>query len=178
MSEFQTCLAFTLREEGGFSDDPRDPGGATNYGITLATLSHWRGRRCTADDVRNLTQQEASVIYRVSYWHAMKCSALPFGLDLMTFDEGVNAGPPASVRMLQFVVGVEADGIVGAQTISAAEFAKMPAAIEILAQRQEESYRADVDFPIFGDGWLTRLGRRKALALQMASAHSTAARAA
>ena len=168
MSQFSACLAFTLAEEGGFSDDPSDPGGATNYGITLATLSHWRGRQCTVDDVRALTQREAGAIYRVSYWHAMKCGALPYGLDLMTFDEGVNAGAAASVRMLQFVLGVEADGIVGAHTLSAAEFVKPLGAISALADRQEESYRADAGFDVFGAGWLARLTRREALAMRMA----------
>ena len=59
MTPFDTAVAFTLREEGGFTDDPRDPGGATNLGITLATLTHWRGRPATADDVRQLTVVEA-----------------------------------------------------------------------------------------------------------------------
>lgn len=174
MAQFDACVAFTLLEEGGFSDDPRDPGGATNWGITLHTLSHWRGRACTVQDVRDLTQAEARAIYRVSYWHAMKCSAFTYGLDLMVFDEGVNSGPPRSVELLQAVIGASVDGIVGAETISAAEFAAMPDAVNMLADRQEAAYRADAGFSVFGDGWLARLRRRHDLALQMYAAHQRA----
>ena len=57
------CLAFVFAEEGGYTDDPMDPGGATNLGITLDELSRWRHTAVTKDDVRNLQKPEATAIY-------------------------------------------------------------------------------------------------------------------
>ena len=116
MAEFAKVLPFTLQAEGGFCDDPLDPGGATNWGITLGTLSGWRGHTCSVADIRELRATEAGAIYQAHYWAAVDGETLPGGLDLLVFDFGVNAGPETSVRLLQRMVGVTADGIMGPQT--------------------------------------------------------------
>lgn len=166
---FTRCVAFTLAEEGGFTLDPRDSGGATNMGITLATLSHWRGTACTPADVRELGAAEATTIYRALYWQAMNCAALPPGADLLVFDFGVNAGPARAAKMLQAELGVAADGVVGPMTALAAKGADLPGLIGDLCGRQEIYYRALAAFPTFGAGWIARLDRRQATAVDMAS---------
>ena len=92
MTPFETCVDFTLRQEGGFSDDPRDPGGATNFGITQGVLCAWRHTKCSVADVRDLTETEAASIYGALYWNPVRGDCLPSGIDLMVFDMGVNAG--------------------------------------------------------------------------------------
>ena len=168
IDNFPACETFTLGEEGGYSDNPRDPGGPTKYGITQATLSHWRGVPASAYDVINLTTAEASAISRALYWNAMNCAALPPGVDLMTFDFGVNAGPGTSARELQACVGVTQDKIIGSLTALAARGAGHPL-IGMLAVAHENYYRACADFSAFGTDWLARLGRCVAAAQTMAA---------
>jgi lysozyme family protein len=103
---FDTCLAFTLKAEGGYSDNPADPGGSTNMGITLATYRQW------SDDpnlgtlqVQDMSERTARAIYRSLYWNPLRADALPAGLDLSVFDMGVNAGIWASARLLQRALG-------------------------------------------------------------------------
>ncbi len=79
---FDRALALVLDLEGGFVDHPRDPGGATNLGITRATLAKARGRPVSVVDVKALTRAEAGTIYRRLYWNAVKADELPPGLDL------------------------------------------------------------------------------------------------
>src|SRR5690348_18419167 len=100
-SNWDQCLDFIFDKEGGYSDDPLDPGGATNLGITLNELSQWRHDAVTKQDVKALTRQEAAAIYRANYWNVVRGDELPAGIDLMVFDAGVNIGTPRSARFLQ-----------------------------------------------------------------------------
>src|SRR3954469_14775158 len=73
---FDTCLAFTLREEGGYVDNPADPGGATNMGITLATLRQYTDDpQLGAIQVRDMIVRTARAIYQALYWNPLRASA-------------------------------------------------------------------------------------------------------
>ena len=172
IDRFPATVPFTLREEGGFTNDPRDPGGATNLGITLATLTHWRGRPCTVDDVRGLAIAEAQAIYQALYWHAMRGDLLPSGVGLMVFDFGVNAGPGTSARELQAIVGVAVDGVIGPLTALATKGANRAALIGALHDAHEAHYRSLPDYVDFGTGWLARLKRCTALAINLSASNS------
>jgi len=112
---FDTCLTFTLAQEGGYVDDPADPGGATNRGITLATLQHWDHEPSLGPaDVQDMSQQTAAAIYRTLYWNALRGDSLPPGVDLSTFDFAVNAGTRRSAELLQQVLGLPPDQMDGA----------------------------------------------------------------
>src|SRR6185437_16377169 len=76
MTPFDTALAFTLAEEGGFSDNPADPGGATNKGITLATFREYQPG-ATVDELRAISDADVWRIYRLGYWNHMRCGDLP-----------------------------------------------------------------------------------------------------
>jgi lysozyme family protein len=70
---FDACLAFTLREEGGFVDDPTDPGRATNMGITLATYRRWSDNPALgAARIRELTMRSARLVNRSLYWNPLR----------------------------------------------------------------------------------------------------------
>ena len=99
-SNFQNCLTFTLHYEGGFTNNPRDPGGPTNLGVTIATLSHELGRAATIAEVRALTPATATPIYRKKFWNLIDGDGLPAGVDLITFDIAVNNGPGRALRWL------------------------------------------------------------------------------
>jgi len=168
-ANFAASLAFTLQSEGGWSDNPADPGGATMKGITFATFqSHYPGS--TLDDLRNITDEQVSDIYRSGYWNAVKGDDLPSGVDLSVFDMGVNAGPGRSVRQLQSAVGVLADSVIGPISMAAVAAADPIALIGNLWRRQTSYYEGLSTFPTFGHGWLARAEQRRAVALQLAGA--------
>lgn len=150
--------AWILASEGGFVDDPRDPGGATKFGITHRTLAAWRGKAVTRDDVRALGRDEALEILRRQYWDAVRGDDLPAGLDYAVFDYAVNSGPARAVKDLQRCVGVTVDGIIGAQTLAAIdERGDMPALIEILCARRWRFLQGLSTFRAFGTGWERRI---------------------
>lgn len=101
---FPRAMAFVKQWEGGYVDNPNDPGGATNKGITLGTYTRWRevhGQPApTKDDLRNITDGEAEQIYRDWYWRDSGADKLPWPLALAHFDTAVNAGPGRAKEML------------------------------------------------------------------------------
>ena len=168
---FDACLAFTLREEGGYVDDPADPGGATNMGITLATYRQWSDDPALGPaQVQKITPRTVRATYRSVYWNPLRADALPIGVDLSVFDMGVNAGIWASARLLQRALGFsgeEVDGCIGPETLAAAAKCEPRSLVDDLAERQAVYYRSLPDFPIFGAGWLNRTEARRNAALAM-----------
>lgn len=169
MNRFQTCLPLVLAHEGGYVDLKADPGGATNLGVTLATLSAWRGKTCTKADVKALTVADASPIYEADYWRPAACDKLPPGLDYMAFDLAVNSGVARAKRYLQEAAEVKADGQIGPATLAAINAKGAATMIDRMAAKREAFYRALPTFPTFGKGWLRRLGEVTAAAKAMAS---------
>jgi lysozyme family protein len=165
--KFDTCMPFIFKAEGGFSDNPADPGGATNFGITLATLRAYEGNSSlTAQDVKDLTPATAREIYRSNYWNRMQCGSLPDGLDLEVFDFGVNAGPGEAVKALQKIVGVTADGSIGPITLAAIGQFKPRDLISQYSDARLAFYRA-LNNPAFEQGWATRVSQIQSAAVKM-----------
>lgn len=125
MSDFGAALEFTLPIEGGFSDDVRDSGGATNFGITLKTLSEWRGYPCTKEDVRDLKKPEAALIYYNRYWKPLGLGQVEnASVATALFDAGVLFGTGTSAlnaqrALLACDAPVDVDGHVGPDTLAA-----------------------------------------------------------
>jgi lysozyme family protein len=170
---FDRCLAEVLRLEGGYVDDPRDPGGPTRFGVTRAVLSEARGRDAPAQDVAALTEEEAAGIYRRSYWSPVSCAGLPEGLDLVAFDSAVNMGPGTAARLLQAALGVTVDGVVGPRTLAAAAIQPVTDTIRAVSELRRRRYRTLAGFSAFGRGWLRRTDTVEALALAWAGQAET-----
>ena len=159
---FPGALAFTLSAEGGLSDDPQDPGGLTNLGLTLADLTRWDGHTASPDDVRALTPDTAAPIYRAFYWLPVGGPRLSPGVGLSVFDHGVNRGVRTSARILQRILGVEADGWIGPQTLTAltvAAYSGIQPILEALHEHQGADYIA-LGNAHFERGWLARCDAR------------------
>jgi lysozyme family protein len=156
-SRFAACVAEVLEHEGGYVDHAKDPGGATNLGITHITLASWRGAEVTPADVRALTRAEAEAIYAQRYWTPLRCADLPPGVDLMVFDFGVNAGPARSAKTLQRLLRVPVDGVVGPQTLLAARDVPRRVLICDLADARRDYYRGLEGWSTFGKGWMARV---------------------
>jgi lysozyme family protein len=167
-SRFAACVAEVLRHEGGFVHHPRDPGGATNRGITLATLSDWRGRTVTVAEVQALTEKEAREIYRARYWNAVQGDALPAGVDLAVFDFAVNSGPGRAARSLQWQLAVPADGAIGPQTLAAARKVDAARLASGLCRARLAWLRGLPTWDAFGKGWTSRVVEVERAAMSMA----------
>jgi lysozyme family protein len=103
-ADFTGALAFVLQAEGGFSDDPDDPGGATNLGIEQTEYRTFFNDQSL--DVRNITEAQASEIYQTSYWSRIHGDYLPPPLAYAMFDTAVNIGVVGAINCLQGVLGV------------------------------------------------------------------------
>lgn len=119
--DFERAVEFVLEVEGGYSDRPvwEDPGGKTNYGITesfLQAIGGWRGKH----SVLELTRSDAVELYRRYFWERYGCDQLPWPLNLAVFDHCVNAGS-WGIKVLQGLVEVRADGVLGPQTLQAVD---------------------------------------------------------
>lgn len=105
-SNYDACLVKTLRYEGGYSNHPSDPGGPTNWGITIHDARAYWKRDATAADVKAMPLGVAKEIYRTKYWGKMNCDADPAGVDLCTFDSGVNSGVGRGVKWRSAAAGL------------------------------------------------------------------------
>lgn len=174
---FELCLSHVLRHEGGYVDHPLDPGGATNMGITRKVLAQWRGvepfTQLPKSEVRALTRQEASAIYRTHYWRACRAEAMPPGVDLAVFDYAVNSGPVRAIKALQTNLRVPADGIVGPVTLGALARAQPRGVINALCDQRLGFLGKLGTFATFGKGWTSRVSAVRAAALAMAGESKT-----
>jgi lysozyme family protein len=170
IENFGRILEHVLAFEGGYSDHPSDPGGATKYGITRATLTTWRRREVTKAEVKSLTVEEAGEIYRAKYWDRIKGDLLPAGVDLAVMDCCVNQGEGRAVRLLQMALGVAVDGKLGPKTLAAVEAADPLALILEFQARRMNAYGLLVGlFRTFGLGWSRRLTATVRAALELAN---------
>ncbi|MBB4857027.1 lysozyme family protein [Novosphingobium chloroacetimidivorans] len=168
---FDRCLAVILKHEGGYVDHPKDPGGATNLGVTKATWEGYVRRAVSKADIRALTIEKVKPLYRKNYWDAVSGDNLPAGLALCVFDFAVNAGPARANRYLQALVGSAQDGKTGPATVSAAQaFVAAQGertAVQAYQAARRGYYRSLGTFSTFGRGWLRRVDETEAEALEM-----------
>jgi len=169
-ANFPAELSDELVFEGNFVDDPQDPGGATDHGITLATLSHFLGRQATVEELKTMGPATERAIYRSMFWNVIQGDQLPSGVDLVVFDMAVNGGPKEAGEMLQRCVGAEVDGQIGPKTLAALAGVSARALISDYSEDRDAYYRGLRNFPRFGDGWLNRVAKCEAEALALAPA--------
>ncbi len=155
--------------EGGYVDHARDPGGPTNMGITIATLSRWLGRQATREDVRSLSRSEAWAIMKTQYYDAIHGDELPPPVTAMAYNAAVLSGPRRSVLFLQEALNRQAanvavDGVLGESTLAAVAGTAPRQLAASYADVQEAYLRSLHHFPTFGKGWLARLAAFRHLA--------------
>lgn len=167
---FQRALSLVLKHEGGWSDHPSDPGGATMKGVTLATFRKYVKPSGTKTDLRNITDDQLATVYRRHYWDAVAGAELPDGVDYAVFDFAVNSGPSRAAKFLQDVAGVTQDGRIGPATLKAIR-AKMHATVihELCDDRLAFLKRLKT-WGTFGKGWSRRVTEVRSEALKMAAA--------
>jgi len=165
-ARFDACIAVVLTNEGGFANNPNDAGGATNMGITHATLAAWRNADVSVTDVRNLTLAEARDVYRANYWLRNRCDQMPAGVDLAVLDFAVNSG--GAIREIQRKLGVNPDGAVGPLTLAAMSLFDPADLIQKICTLRLDYLRQLDAWETFQKGWTRRVEAVRAKALAMA----------
>lgn len=164
---FSRALSLVLKSEGGFVNDPRDPGGATNKGVTIATYRTYVDPKGTVDDLKKITDAQVATVYRRQYWDVVHGAELPDGVDYATFDFAVNSGPDRAKKYLQAVVGVTQDGRIGPQTIAAVQAQAPATVINTLCDKRLSFLKGLKTWTTFGKGWSSRVTSVRSDALKM-----------
>jgi lysozyme family protein len=168
---YDEALRQLLVHEGGYTNDATDPGGPTNFGITIADYRQYVKADATAADVKAMRIDDAKAIYRARYWNTQACDALPAGVDYAVFDYGVNSGIVRSGKVLRRVLKLpDGGGTVTDVVVAAARAAEAPALIGDICDERLRFLQSLKTWDVFGKGWSRRVAKVKAVALAMAAA--------
>lgn len=165
------CEANVLLSEGGYTNDPQDKGGPTNWGITIYDARAYWKKNATAEDVRAMPRSVAQDIYRAKYWNALNCDGLPAGLDYVEFDYGVNSGISRSGKVLRRVLDLpdrdwHIDGTVLLAVQGHHDVADL---INRICDERLAFLKSLKTWPHFGGGWLKRVSAVRKISLSMAA---------
>ncbi len=148
MNNFDEAVDVILTFEGGYSNDPDDKGGETKYGISKKAFPDI--------DIKNLTRDDAKLIYKNQYWNPIQGDKLPPEVSIMIFDMAVNSGTYKAATIMQDIIKVKVDGIIGKNTLKAIS-EKNP--LEFLIEFTVERilfYASLSSFKKYKRGWITR----------------------
>ena len=161
--EFPEAIVHILAAEGGYSNNPKDPGGETRYGITKRTAR----AHGYLGSMRTLPMATAARIYKISYWDVCQCGQLPPWLRLAVFDAAVHSGPAQSVRWLQQALGVPVTGRIGPETVAAAAGkTDCQAVIDALLDLRLAYLQRLKNWKTFKNGWTARIEKVRSLSCQ------------
>ena len=147
------ALLVDPQHEGGYVNNPADPGGETKYGISK--------RSYPAEDIANLTLDRAKLLYQRDFWGPAGCDGLPDSLKFEMFDLAVNTSSPGNpktaIRILQQAVGSFVDGLLGPKTLQAVQSMDQSRALRRLQALRLQYYTGLASFSTFGKGWTNRV---------------------
>lgn len=150
-ANFDKAFVAIIGAEGGYVNDPRDPGGETKFGISK--------RSYPKEDIPNVTLDRAKAIYFQDFWTPVRGDDLPWPLSLFVFDAAVNQNPTVAVKLLQKAAGVAQDGSLGPKSIRAIAKADKHELCALFMADRALRYTGTRNFDIYGRGWLARLFR-------------------
>lgn len=171
MTRLLACIKIVLGHEGGYVNHQNDRGGATNYGVTQKTYDDFNNRRgAPKRDVKDIHVTDVEAIYG-TYWKDAHCAYMPEPLDLLMFDSAINHGAGNAVKMLQRVMGVDADGIAGRDTMRALHEEVVSVGIEALCRMYlderavfyDRIIQRDPTQSVFAKGWLARVDHLRSM---------------
>ncbi|NYT62369.1 glycoside hydrolase family 108 protein [Alcaligenaceae bacterium] len=150
---FETAFERLIGHEGGYVNHPNDPGGETNWGITLRTAR----AAGYSGNMRDLERSVAKAIYRTEYWGRAKAEQYDGAIAFQVFDAAVNHGVGQAIRFLQRAVAVADDGAVGPVTLAAVRAATVTDVLSRFNAERLEFYTKLSTWPSFGRGWARRV---------------------
>ncbi|MGF7452430.1 glycoside hydrolase family 108 protein [Pasteurella bettyae] len=150
---FQQIFDRLIGHEGGYANDPQDPGGETNWGVTKRTAQ----ANGYTGNMKTMTRQQAYEIYRRAFWLRYNCEQMPDAVTYQFFDAAVNHGFGNASRMLQRAVGVLDDGIIGKYSLEAINRNPISDTLMVLNGERLNFYIRLKNFDCFGKGWVNRV---------------------
>lgn len=167
---YPRCLANTLVEEGGYVNDPRDPGGPTMRGVIQKVYDKYRDdHRLARQAVRNITEGEVQAIYRTGYWDPIKGDQWPKGVDQIAFDIAVNSGPGNARKLMARALGQPSDAYIGLLASHATNTGDRIGLCKKACATRGAFYQSLGKFRTFGKGWMRRNARIEAISVKMAA---------
>jgi lysozyme family protein len=157
-----------LVHEGGYVNDPRDPGGRTNLGVTQRAWESYWNRKSSEEEMRRLTPNIVKPFYKAMYWDKIKGDQLPSGVDYAAYDLAVNSGTGRAAKYLQQIAGVTADGVIGPKSIEAIKACDPGQVVDALCGMRLDFLKRLPTFDTFGKGWSRRVAEVKDKASDMA----------
>ena len=164
---WEKCFALVLKNEGGYVDNPADPGGATNLGCTKTTWEAWVGHPVTKDDIKALTPSDVMPLYKAKYWDTIKGDDLPEGVDYAVFDFAINSGPSRAAKTLQSVLSTNPDGQIGPATLRAIEASNPREVATAVCEARLAFLQSLSTYANFGKGWSRRVSEVEQTAFNM-----------
>lgn len=146
---FEVAFDRLIGHEGGYVDDPNDPGGETKWGISKRSYPHLA--------IKDLTRDDAKEIYRTDFWQRVNASTLPGSVAFQLFDFAVNSGIETAVRYFQRALGVADDGHWGPHSQAAADAASETDMIMLLLAERLDFMTRRKNWPHHGAGWARRI---------------------
>ena len=152
---FQQIFDRLIGHEGGYVNDPRDPGGETNWGVTKRTAM----ANGYTGNMKTMTRQQAYEIYYRAFWLRYNCEQMPDAVAYQFFDAAVNHGFGNASRMLQRAVGVLDDGIIGKYSLEAINHNPISDTLMVLNGERLNFYTRLKNFDRYGKGWVDRVAQ-------------------
>lgn len=173
---FPACLGFVWRPENDGQPlhvDANDPGGATNMGVTAATWADARNSGLVSGELADASRAALATVLRAGYWDKCRCGEMAAGVDLCVFNMAMIAGPREAAQIVQHLIGVAADGVIGPTTLATLQQWGADAAIKALTSRDETYFGSLRDSVYFEKGWDRRADDCRKAALAMADVAAT-----
>ena len=166
-SNYDESLQAVLVHEGGFVNNPKDPGGMTNLGCTKAVWEECVGHPVDEKAMRALTPADVAPLYKRKYWDKVCGDDLPAGVDYVVFDAAINSGAGRAAKWLQACVGVEPDGGIGPKTLAAVQAFDAKQLVEDYSKRRLSFLMDLPTWDTFGKGWGRRVNEVQNVGLKL-----------
>ena len=169
---YDKALAQVFKDEGGYTNEATDPGGPTNWGITIHDARQYWKPSATAEDVKNMPKSIAEAIYQKHYADPILYNDLPAGVDYTILDYAINSGISKAVKTAQTIVGVPVDGVMGPITLAKIKEYDAVSLINAIYQDRINFLKTLHTWSTYGHGWTNRCnnGRNLAVALALENA--------
>lgn len=164
---YQEAITKVFLDEGGYTNDPRDPGGATNWGITIFDARAYWMPNATPADVRAMPKHVAEQIYRTKYAAPVRYDQLPAGFDYSVLDLGINSGIGRAIPYAASVLGAKAGTKIDALIPLAALYPDKKKLIQIYWAKRLAFLKSLKTWSVFGGGWGRRVASGEALAVKL-----------
>lgn len=160
MADYKILKPFILKWEGGFVNDPNDSGGATNKGVTIATFRRYKGESATVNDLKAITDEEWTAIFKQMYWDKFKADEIASQTVANLCVDWLWMSGTKAIKYAQRLVGADEDGIVGKQTLARLNAKGDGLVLPIYNYRKDFYHRIVASRPSqkrFLRGWINRL---------------------